>query len=110
MHKAINRNAHFSAAGVSFLLIELDLAITFCKSGLITSNPAHAQQNADRVRSALRTVVRMQDRISLTQQEKDQIEAKTAQATKLFAQLEHSLSSHTKSPRQNAQKTSGNRA
>jgi hypothetical protein len=83
---------------VSFLLTELDLAITFCKSGLTTSNPAHAQQNADRVRSALRTVVRMQDRISLTQQEKNQIEAKTAKATKLLAQLELSLSSGTKSP------------
>ncbi len=98
MHKAVNRNAHFSAAGVSFLLIELDLAITFCESGLITSNPVHAQQNADRVRDALSTVVRMQDRISLTQPEKDQIAAKTAKVTKLLAQLEHSLSNGTKSP------------
>jgi len=74
---------------VEFLQIELDLAFTFCKVGLTTSDFSRAERNADNARTALQTVLELKERFSLTKQEKQTLVRKASAVISILVQLEH---------------------
>jgi len=74
----------FNRLGVEFLLIELDLAVTFCEVGLATRDFVRAERNADNARAALQA----KENLSLTDRERQAVLTKTSKAVFLLVQLE----------------------
>ena len=78
----------FNRLGVEFLLIELDLAVTFCEVGLATRDFVRAERNADNARAALQAVLHAKENLSLTDRERQAVLTKTSKAVFLLVQLE----------------------
>ena len=79
--------------GVEFVLVELDLAITFCEVGLATRDFARAERNAENARTALEAVLKTKERLLLNQQARQIICTKTSKLAALLVQLERRLTS-----------------
>ena len=78
----------FNRLGVEFLLIELDLAVTFCEVGLATRDFVRAERNADNAPAALQAVLHAKEYLSLTDRERQAVLTKTSKAVFLLVQLE----------------------
>src|SRR5215813_10126489 len=68
-----------------FLKVELDLAITFCQTGLAMLNRTRAELSAKNARKALDTVERMFPTMILTEVTQKEISEKIVLATWLFS-------------------------
>jgi len=71
--------------------IGLDLAITFCQTGLAMRDRMHLERSAADARKALDTVEKMAPTMRLTEKAKEQISEKFVWATILLSQLERHL-------------------
>lgn len=80
--------SHFNQVGVEFLLIELDLAVTFCEVGLATRDFVRAERNADNARAALQAVLHAKEHLSLNDDERQAVWSKTSKVLLLLVQLE----------------------
>jgi len=83
--------AHFHRVGVEFVVIELDLAITFCEVGLATCDFGRAERNADNARAAMKAILHAKDRLSLNCRERELVWEKTSRLVARLVQLEHRL-------------------
>ena len=77
----------FDGTGARFILVELDLAITFCQLGLTSTSDSRADRNAANAERALEAVSRMKPRIRLSQVEENEVSAKTSELKALLEQL-----------------------
>jgi hypothetical protein len=77
---------HFQ--GVKFLRIELNLAISFCHVGLTARDLVRAERNADNERLALRTALRVKERVFLDERARQVFAEKTSKVASLLARLE----------------------
>jgi hypothetical protein len=73
---------------LEFVLTELDLAITFCEVGLTTRSLIRAERNADNARVTLETILRTKKRLTLNQEARLLLSAKTSKLVCLLVQLE----------------------
>jgi hypothetical protein len=78
-------------AGIGFVLIELDLGITFCQVGLTTREFARAERNAENARTAMRAVLHVKENLRFSAEERGMVSAKTSQLAMLLVQLERRL-------------------
>ena len=83
--------AQCNQLGVEFALTELDLAITFCQVGLTTRDFDRAERNVENARVALQSVLHVKEHLSLDEQERKTVSAKTSQVAFLLVQLERRL-------------------
>ena len=74
-----------------FLLVELDLAITFCQTGFLVRDRIVAEQSAENARKALDTVERMVSRTGRKKVVQAAIFEKFAAASVLVSTLERYL-------------------
>lgn len=63
-------------AGVGFLMVELDSALTFLEVAGTTSNPNIASRNRDHAHEAYVTILRYADRVRLENEDKAVFEEK----------------------------------
>ena len=79
--------------GTSFLVTELELAITFCEVGMTTADLSRAERNANNARVALETVKRIKERITLNGRGRRMISRKTSELAARLLDLERRLGS-----------------
>lgn len=90
-HGTVGSVPDYNEQSKCFLNIELDLALTFCQIGLVTTHKESARRNAENARKALSTVERMLPRLSLVSSDQSAISQKIAHLTKLLTDLERDL-------------------
>jgi hypothetical protein len=83
----------FDHTGARFIMVELDLAITFCKIGLAARTVLRAARNAANAQLALQAVARIRKRIRPTDAEEHEIVDKTSSLESLLKQLKMRLAS-----------------
>jgi hypothetical protein len=70
------------------MLAELEFALTFCESALVTSQPDRVKRNADNARKALETVRKVESRVPLTKAQEQEVREKTAKVESLLVQVD----------------------
>jgi hypothetical protein len=85
------KHQNYDELGTSFLNVELDLAITFCQTGLNVHNRDRATCLAEDARKALDSVERIARTLRLTKAAEAEVSGKFAWAAKLLGNLEQRL-------------------
>ncbi len=73
---ADNPPSSFKRTGVSVLLTDLDLALTFLKLARTSTDPAIRQRNLENARKARNAIVRLQSKVSPDAEESQAIQEK----------------------------------
>jgi hypothetical protein len=84
-------SARVKANAVQFIVIELDLAITFCKVGLATKDMDRAMRNVETARTALDSAIENGQHLSINEGQASVIAAKGDRARILLGQLERRI-------------------
>src|SRR5262252_746377 len=93
MQDRSGKSKRVNSGRVDLINVELDLAITFCQSGLAMRDRTHVERSAADARQALDTVEKMAPTMRLTEKAEEKISEKFVWATTLLSQLERHLES-----------------
>src|SRR5215470_4514206 len=74
----------YSQTAADFIIVELDLAITFCQIALSTNNPVSANRNTENATFALRAALSPEKRLDIRLRDKRIIDKKRFRAESLL--------------------------
>jgi len=77
----------YSQTAADFIIVELDLAITFCQIALSTNNPVSANRNTENATFALRAALSPEKRLDIRLRDKRIIDKKRFRAESLLVAL-----------------------
>ena len=77
----------YRQAAVEFVLVELDLASTYCHVALSTNNHAHAERNINNAKQALQVALTVEKRAAFRLRDKQIIDEKIFHVESLLAEL-----------------------
>ena len=77
----------YRQTAADFIIVELDLAITFCQIALSTDNPVSANRNTENATFALRTALSAEKRLDIRLRDERIIDQKRFRAESLLVEL-----------------------
>src|SRR6516225_2652986 len=77
----------YRQTAADFIIVELDLAITFCQIALSTDNPVSANRNTENATFALRAALSAEKRLDIRLRDKRIIDQKRFPAESLLVEL-----------------------
>jgi len=77
----------YRQTAADFIIVELDLAITFCQIALSTNNPVSANRNTENAALALRAALGAEKRLDIRLRDKRIIDQKRLRAESLLVEL-----------------------
>lgn len=80
----------YRQTAADFIIVELDLAITFCQIALSTNNPVSANRNTENTTFALRAALSAEKRLDIRLRDKRIIDEKRFRVESLLVELARS--------------------
>ena len=77
----------YRQTAVDFIIVELDLALTFCQVALSTENPASANRNIQNAKRALRAALNAERLLDVRPQDRQIFQQKSLQVESLLMDL-----------------------